>query len=100
MERVGECLESLDLDDRLRVRLFSWLGGGLLGLAWWLFIDACAQNGFTHDPLGIKAQLVLLPVGATLAFLIMSFLDRSSLNADEVSALPDRAGSVRAGWPL
>ncbi len=33
MERVRECLESLDLDDRLRVRLFSWLGGGLLGLA-------------------------------------------------------------------
>ena len=77
------CVEDLDLDDRLRLRVFSSSAGVLLGLAWWIFIDACAQNGFTDDPLNIKAQLVLLPVGSTLSFLIISMMDFSSLVADE-----------------
>eukprot|EP00514_Thraustochytrium_sp_LLF1b_P001579 CAMPEP_0184511768 /NCGR_PEP_ID=MMETSP0198_2-20121128/2526_1 /TAXON_ID=1112570 /ORGANISM="Thraustochytrium sp., Strain LLF1b" /LENGTH=153 /DNA_ID=CAMNT_0026901753 /DNA_START=107 /DNA_END=568 /DNA_ORIENTATION=- len=71
------------MDDRLRVRTLSWMGGGFFSIGWWIFIDAVSQNQHLADPLGVKAQLVLLPVGATLAFLIMSFMDHSSLNADE-----------------
>jgi len=35
-----EFLDELDLEDRLRVRLFSWAAGFLLALGWWIFIDA------------------------------------------------------------
>ena len=82
---VFEFLESLDMEDRFRVRAFSWSAGLFFAIAWWIFIDACVMNGYYHDTLGIKAQLVLIPVGSTVGFSIVAFMDQSSLNADEYS---------------
>mmetsp|Transcript_16961 Transcript_16961/g.33108 ORF Transcript_16961/g.33108 Transcript_16961/m.33108 type:complete len:164 (-) Transcript_16961:162-653(-) len=80
------CREDLEyMDDRQRLRIFSWGSGILFSLGWWIFIDAVAQNGYEHDPLNVKAQLYLLGVGTTLSFIILSFMDWSALSADEYS---------------
>lgn len=72
-------------DERHRVRVFSWVSGFFFALGWWIFIDAVTQNGYTRAPdaLNVKAQLYLIGIGSTLAFVIVSVMDFSALSADE-----------------
>jgi len=68
------------------VRVFSYTSGIMMGLAWWIFIDACNVTRHYHpDALQVKAQLYLPGIGSTISFFIIAFMDWGALNADEYS---------------
>jgi len=71
------------MDERWRLRVFSWASGIIFAFGWWLFIDAVALNEHENDPLNVKAQLYLLGFGSTLSFIVIGAMDWSGLSADE-----------------
>mmetsp|Transcript_17563 Transcript_17563/g.28425 ORF Transcript_17563/g.28425 Transcript_17563/m.28425 type:complete len:168 (-) Transcript_17563:926-1429(-) len=86
MPNLCEDLEYLD--ERYRLRVFTWSAGCVFSLAWWLFIDAVSQTAHintSEDDLTVKPQLYLLGFGSTIAFFIISFMDFGALQADEYS---------------
>ncbi len=86
MDSVNNCCDEINhMDERVRMRAFSWIGGLLFAFGWWIFIDAVNIVKHNQDELPVKPQLYLLGVGTSISWLIIVCLDWTGLTADEFS---------------
>ncbi|KAI8905998.1 hypothetical protein EDD86DRAFT_193613 [Gorgonomyces haynaldii] len=71
-----------------RQQVTGYTSGFLFALGWWIFIDACAFNGYllgqgTKDVLTLSFEDWVPGIVSTLSLVIVNMIDRETLGADD-----------------